>query len=209
MDLKTTQQLLARLYTDESLRKTFFSEPMVVATEFGITDDETRQLAHLSRRQVEGFARSLERKRLQELRRALPETCQVLGTRLEELFGRHAAAYQPSGLYRHAADALAFATFLAQTPSDIPEAISELARYESTWLRFRLRKTWPLIALFRIDPRAVSRTVRDHSPRPRFTIACWFRIAGRVRHLLLTLPIRGLSREIQHRDTRATPIAGG
>jgi hypothetical protein len=203
MDLKTTQQLLARLYTDAGLRQKFFSEPTAVAAEFGIAADEVRQLAHLSQQQVEGFARSLERKRLQELRRALPVTCQVLGARLEELFARHAAAYQPRGLHRHAADAVAFAAFLSRTPSDIPEATSELARYEAICLRFRLGRSWPLVARFRFDPRVAAGAQR----RPGFTIACWLRLGGRVRHLLLTLPIRGLSRGVQHRDTRPTQIA--
>jgi hypothetical protein len=186
MDLNATQRLLAKLYTDSALRQRFSVERGAVAKEFGIAPDEARQLEHLPVEQLAAFARTLERKRISELRRALPATCRALGSRLHHLFELHAARFHPHGAQRHVDDAVAFARFLFRARD--PTGVADLGRYEANWLRFRNGRAWPLLAVFRSDPRGLAAGRSAEPDRSRWLIALWFRLAGRPRHLALRLP---------------------
>lgn len=184
MDLKTTQRLLAALYTDAVLIERWSVEPQVVAEEFGLGPEASRALANLSAAQVTGFARTLVRKRLSEMRRGLPRTCRVLGQRLEPVFAKHAATFHPQGVQRGLDDALAFARFL----SGEREHAADLAHYEANWLLFRYGRTWPMLATFRSDPREVANGPGTDAHDKRSIVAVWFRFAGRVRHVVLRIP---------------------
>ena len=187
MDLKATQRFLAELYTDEAQRQRFAARPQAVAEEFGIAPDAARQLAELSAAQVAGFARCLQRKRLNEVRRMLPETCRALGSDLAQVFEAHAARFQPQGVRRHLDDALAFARFLSQSPG-VNTDLVDLARYEAHWLRFRQGRVGPLLAIFRSDPRETATGCCAESGHNRGLLACWFRLGGRLRHVAIRLP---------------------
>ena len=207
MDLKATQRLLASLYTDETLRQRFLSAPSAVAVEFGITGADARHLAGLSSSQLSGFSRSLTRKRLQELRRVLPATCRALGPRLEDLFARHAAEYHPTGLHRHAADAAAFAAFVARPPLAVPGAVADLASYESHALQFHLGRKFPLLAVFHSDPRRYAPAESDGARPPCLTLAVWFHLFGRPRNLVVTFPFPAVWRWRRARDAAMAQVS--
>ena len=180
------QHLLAVLYTDAALRQRFSIAPESVAEEFGIDAAAARQLADLPSAQVGGFARSLLRKRMNEVGRLLPATSRVLGARFAPLFESHAAQFQPQGLRRHFDDAVAFAAFLSRS-QDIVVREADVARYEVLRLRFRQGRVWPLLAMFRTDPRDAA-TGGAGTGGNRWLLACWFRFGGRVRHVAIRLP---------------------
>jgi hypothetical protein len=181
MDLKATQRLLAELYTDGALRQRFAVSPADVAKEFGIAPAEAHHLEELSAAQLAGYARCLKRKRLSELRRALPGTCRALGADLAGLFDLHAARYQPQGVNRQVDDAVAFAESLR----DARHRIAEPARYEANWLRIRHGGFWPRVAFFRSDPRETATGGTTEYGSKRRLIACWFRLGGRPRHMAI------------------------
>jgi hypothetical protein len=193
VDLKATQRLLARLYTDDTLRQRFAVDPASVAKELNIALDAARQMKGLSGAQVATFARSLARKRLNEVQRALPATCGALGSRLAQLFGRYAAQFHPQGMHRGLTDALVFAKSLSREP----RTIADLARYEANWLQFRYGRAWPLLAIFRSDPRESSGG-RRHEHDDRWLVAVWFRFAGRPRHVIVRLPKLFLGKARDH-----------
>ena len=184
MDLSAIQRLLAGLYTDDELRQRFSVNATAIAKEFGIVPEDARQLEDLSTAQVAGFARTLERKRLNELQRTLPGTSRALGSRLAHQFGLHVARFHPQGMRRGLDDAIAFANLLSCDPG----RIADLARYELSWLQFRHGRTWPVLAVFRSDPRETATGRCLMSNDNRWIIAVWFRFAGRPRHLAIRLP---------------------
>ncbi|PPC89419.1 MAG: hypothetical protein CTY36_15710 [Methylocystis sp.] len=59
MALAQTQALLARLFTDDDLRREFFEAPIAVATRFGLSMHDTQRLAGIDSREIEAFAQSL------------------------------------------------------------------------------------------------------------------------------------------------------
>ena len=67
MSLAEVQGLLARLYTDESLRERFLSEPFLVGNENGLSQSESKQLAQILPEQLRFFADSLTHKRFHEV----------------------------------------------------------------------------------------------------------------------------------------------
>jgi hypothetical protein len=211
MDLKATQRLLAELSTDDALRQRFAVAPETVAEEFGFDPDVARQLAGLSVAQVTGFACCLHRKRLNEMRRMLPATCRALGSRLAHLFELHAARLKPQGAGRHVDDAVAFSSFLSHWssphgtkltlddrssitatgcggPTGVAPGIADLASYEVHWLRFLKGRIWPLLAIFRSDPREAMTGRSSELCDNRWLLACWFRLRGRPRHVAIRLP---------------------
>ena len=86
MALAQTQALLARLFTDDDLRREFFEAPIAVAMRFGLSMHDTQRLAGIDRRETEAFAQSLIGKRALYARKALPLTARALGDRFDALF---------------------------------------------------------------------------------------------------------------------------
>ena len=86
MALAQTQALLARLFTDDDLRREFFEAPIAVATRFGLSMHDTQRLAGIDSREIEAFAQSLIGKRALYARRGLPLTARALGDRFDALF---------------------------------------------------------------------------------------------------------------------------
>ena len=98
MGLAEIQGALARLYVDPSLRDRFFADPAAVGVELGLGAEEARDLAGVSRRQVEQFAGSLRRKRRDQVRRVIPIAARALGDRFGGLFERYADGLGAAGI---------------------------------------------------------------------------------------------------------------
>jgi hypothetical protein len=79
MSLLEQQNLLARLYLDEDLRRAFLSDPAALAGPFGLSDAEIAEIALVVPEEISSFADSLFRKRAREIEKMLPLTRQVLG----------------------------------------------------------------------------------------------------------------------------------
>lgn len=192
MGLLETQRVLAQLYTNSELRERFFANPHVVGVELGLSVDETQQLAQLAVKDVNIFANSLKWKRLGEVRELLPRTARALGKEFNALFWRYAETYLPKGIKKHQDDAISFANFIIKTTQAEniePVWISDLVRYEKTWLLVYHTHNHLQICWFR---HAIH---LDCIAKP--TIAIWWRLSMRclvrakrspLQHFVIGLP---------------------
>jgi hypothetical protein len=197
MGLAQVQQVLAHLYIDAALRERFFADPQRTGAELGLDAREVQHLAQLSAHQVAFFARSLQRKRLQAIRKLLPLTHRVLKERFGALFERYSERPVPQGSKKHRADAIAFAAFVEHAlgvHGTVPLWVVELVRYEAAWLRAADPTCRWMGCWFHYPMRELVRRVAqlDTVPTPgaQPTLALWCRFAqrGRLWHVALALP---------------------
>lgn len=196
MALADVQGLMARMFTDEAVRRQFFERPDAVAAAFGLTDHEIEEVRCLAQQQVAFFARMLERKRARGVGRLLPQSRRLLGPRFGELFARYAAQPAPTGPRRQRQDAVAFAAFvekLAAAEQVLPDGALGTLRYEAASLT--ATEPGPLLLLRRIREPASATTWRGVRRSTavegvRGGLAVWVRFSrgGRVRHVVVPLP---------------------
>jgi hypothetical protein len=196
MGLAEIQGALARLYVDPALRGRFFDDPAGVGLELGLDAGESRQLAGISRRQVEQFADSLRRKRRDQVRRIIPIAARALGDRFDGLFERYVEGSAPRGSKADLDDAIGFVDTLGRWgDGDRPPWVVDLARYELAWCQAVRSGRRPVVRVFRFP---VARLVRDRtlagSIAPRSNLAIWWRptVRGRIRHAVFAWPGLGL-----------------
>jgi hypothetical protein len=193
MGLAEVQGALARLYVDPTLRDRFFADPAAVGVELRLGAEEARDLAVVSRRQVEQFAGSLRRKRRDQVRRVIPIAARSLGDRFGGLFERYADGSEPRGSKADLEDAAGFVEALGRwADDDRPPWAVDLARYELAWRQAARAGCRPVVRTFQYP---VSRLLPGReadaatvSPRP--TLAIWWRPTrrGRIRHVVIAMP---------------------
>ena len=133
MGLEAVQAALARLYTDDGLRERFFAAREETAAAMGLAPDDASRVAAVDRGQVEAFAESLRIKRFGEVRDLVPRARAVLGDEaLGERFFAVAPGFLPSGVYKHVADAMAFAAALGDVGRFDRAALGLFWRLEGT-----------------------------------------------------------------------------
>lgn len=135
MALAQTQALLARLFTDDVLRREFFEAPIAVATRFGLSMHDTQRLAGIDRREIEAFAQSLIGKRALYARRALPLTARALGDRFDALFRQAIRGAAREATSR--SDAAALTAFLYRRVAKCEQEspwVADLARFELAFI---------------------------------------------------------------------------
>ncbi|TLG77947.1 hypothetical protein [Methylocystis sp. B8] len=135
MALAETQALLARLFTDEDLRREFFESPIAVAPRFGLSMHETQSLVSIDRREMEAFAQSLIGKRALYARKALPLTAQALGDRFNPLLRETIRGVARDK--KHRTDAAAFAALIDTRIACRrlePPWLADLARFELAFI---------------------------------------------------------------------------
>ena len=150
MGLAEVQGTLARLYVNPALRDRFFADPASVGVELGLGADEARDLAGVSRRQVEQFAGSLRRKRRDQVRRVIPIAARALGDRFGGLFERYAAESARGGRRRTSTMRSGSSMRSRAGPmSDRPPWVADLARYELAWRQAVRAGRRPVVRAFR------------------------------------------------------------
>lgn len=145
MELIEQQRLLAQLYTDADSRHLPFANAL------GVSNADAEKLTA----QVEFFARSLQRKRLNSVAKQLPNTRQAMG----KAFGEHFLAYAQKPIPPEG-DAMGFVHFLKER--EIPAEHLELARFEAS--RIEADKRRLLVRRFRL---------------PKAALVIWFRLSHR------------------------------
>ncbi|MGL5806305.1 MAG: hypothetical protein ACRC11_12840 [Xenococcaceae cyanobacterium] len=138
MGLAIVQQLLAKLYTDRDLRKSFFERPQLIGQQLGLTFEEIQQLSQLSSQQVNLFASSLKHKRLGGVRKLLPLTARYFKKDFYELFDRYSQKLRSTGIKKHRQDAICFCNFLLEQitiQSTRSPWILDVIKYEKSWLQ--------------------------------------------------------------------------
>jgi hypothetical protein len=190
MSLTDLQNFLARLYTDENLRRDFLREPENCGAENNLSADEIAQIKQILPEQIEFFADSLVYKRLREVEKLLTLTRKAAGKNdFEKYFREFAGNFQPSSIKKHFEDAMEFAAFLAARKIE-PLWIVDLAKFEAARLAFYHGGRRILIKKFAYDIREILKAVSNKEansnkkfPR-RQTFAVWFRAGGRVKHFI-------------------------
>ena len=135
MSLQRQQDFLARLFTDENLRRNFLSDPDRTGLENGLTENESADLRLVLPEQLDFFADSLFWKRLREAEKFLPLTRKLLKERFSELFREFARNYNPASVKKHLEDAAEFCRYLQNAEIE-PVYIKDAARFELGKLEF-------------------------------------------------------------------------
>lgn len=134
MSLREQQDFMARLFTDEGLRRKFLADPDSVGLENGLNSTETDELKSVVPAELDLFADSLFWKRRNAVEKLLPLTRKELGNLFESNFRRFASDFVPITIKKHLEDASGFCRFL--THEDVGESIREIARYEQAKIQF-------------------------------------------------------------------------
>jgi len=135
MSLLEVQNFLARIYTDEKLRREFLSEPEKIGLAHNLNESEIAELAEVFPEELNAFAESLFYKRLREVEKLLPLTRQVLDKDFEKFFREFSAEFLPESIKKHLEDAIRFAEFLQTKDFSLNQA-KDLAKYEQAKLEF-------------------------------------------------------------------------
>jgi hypothetical protein len=190
MSLQHVQSLLARLYTDSSLRDAFFANPLEVGKANGLSEEECLQLQALPIHHTQFFAHSLVHKRQGQVKKHLPSSAQVMGASFDRAFHAFAETYVPKGVRKHKEDSLAFAGFLASWLQDNPPPnashwptwLPELIRYEADCIDVMHPSFKWKVALYKYPVRRIARALFEQSDIPdksKWTSIIWWRSLGR------------------------------
>jgi hypothetical protein len=181
VELAEIQHILSRLYTEELLRKTFFTDRNLFYEQHKINSSETIQfLNELKQEQVDFFAKGLLSKRFHAVVKLMPASSFILGDKFHILFRAYAALFNPAGTHKHHVDALAFCDFLnnEMQPSGYPkEFVAAMIRFEKKQMEnFVSQKKWR-VARFNYNPipfqRMINMGEKPELPGKSRTIIFW------------------------------------
>lgn len=182
MGLKEQQNLLARLYTDENLRRAFLSEPFEIGKNFDLNAHEIEEIAAIAPGELDLFADSLFWKRLREAEKFLPATKKILGQRFAEMFRGFSQKYNPQSVKKHLEDAFEFCRYL-QNDQKTNSYEKNIARFEQGKLEFFAYGKNFVVKRFEFDVRnVISKNDEFPALKKRPTFAVWLRFGKFVRH---------------------------
>ncbi len=191
MALAKTQALLARLFTDEDLRREFFETPIAVSTRFGLSAEDAQRLASLDRRETDAFAHSLIGKRTLYACKALPLTARALGDRFDALLAEAIRGRARDGSSR--ADAAALVALLERRIAQrdlVPVWIVDLARFELAFVEAGRSGPTCFLRRFDFDVASIAASLArggDVIALRRRTVGVWARAPrGRLRWRLFS-----------------------
>jgi hypothetical protein len=182
MALAQTQALLARLFTDDDLRRDFFEAPIALATRFGLSMHDTQRLAGIDRREIEAFAQSLIGKRALYARRGLPLTARALGDRFDALFRQAIGGAAREATSR--SDVAALIAFLDTRVAKCelePRWVADLARFELAFIDAGRSGATLFFRAFDFDVASVAQALakgEEISAVRRKTFGVWVRAPG-------------------------------
>ncbi|HWS52802.1 MAG TPA: hypothetical protein VN228_01635, partial [Pyrinomonadaceae bacterium] len=132
------ENILARLASDDELRRRFVDDPFALGRELGLSAVESRQLKREAASRFDSFAATERERRFVEIGKLFPLTRRVLGGRFAAHFRRFAAQHADGGIERMFDDALDFADYLDARLREErvgPGWVLDLLRYEKTRLK--------------------------------------------------------------------------
>lgn len=186
MSLLQQQNFLARLYTDENLRKRFLSLPEETGRENNLDEKEIAELAAVLPEELNFFADSLFWKRLREVEKMLPLTRKFLAGKFENYFRQFSQNYQPISVKKHLEDAIEFVNFInKQEKEDV--WIKDLARFEQAKLEFYGSGKNFVFRGFDFDLKEIHRRdaeAQSFELKKKKTFAVWLRIGKKVKHFI-------------------------
>lgn len=137
MSLQEQQNLMARLYMDEDMRRAFLSDPAGVARPFGLSTKEIEDIAAVLPGEIAGFADSLFRKRLREVEKMIPLTKKALDESFEPLFAEYLKAVPEAREKKRMDDVLDFCVYLLARISR-PEL--DAVKFEMLMIEFHAKR---------------------------------------------------------------------
>ncbi|MGI9055007.1 MAG: hypothetical protein ACR2F2_04305 [Pyrinomonadaceae bacterium] len=186
MSLLEQQNFLAKLYTDEKLRRDFLSEPSKIGQEDYLNEIEIAEITEILPEEISFFAESLFWKRLREVEKFLPLTRKVAGNDFQRLFREFSQNYNPQTIKKHLEDANQFCLFLQQNDS-VSEITKNAAKYEQAKLKFHNFGRNFVVCRLNYDVREISQIVKDanYNLKKKTQIAIWIRAGKTVRHFFI------------------------
>lgn len=173
MSLLEQQNFLARLFTDESLRHSFFENPEKIGKENDLNETEISEFKDFIAKDLNFFADSLFHKRLHEVEKMLPLTKQALDKDFAKLFRQFSQTFNSSTVKKHLADSIGFCKYLQQFENSLAK---DTAKFEQTKHEFFNQEKLFSICFLHHDV---------FSQKSSFKIPVWFRIGNRIRHFIL------------------------
>ncbi|MDQ3749399.1 MAG: hypothetical protein M3367_10375 [Acidobacteriota bacterium] len=183
MSLLGVQNFLARLYTDENLRREFLSAPEQTGRENNLTEKEIAELSAILPAELNLFADSLRWKRLREVEKLLPLTKRALAEDFEIYFREFASGFLPATVKKHLEDAIQFAEFLQGKEKNWKK---NLAKYEQAKLEFNNCGKNFIFKVFDYDIKEIFRKgvgAQGEFKRKK-TFAVWLRIGKLARQFI-------------------------
>lgn len=179
MSLLEQQNFIARLFTDEDLRREFAENPEKTARKNALDENDFLQLKQILPAELNFFAESLFHKRLQEVERLLPLTRKVLQKEFRMFFRQFARDFQPKTIKKHLEDAVQFAGFLSKKSFE-KDWIKDLIIYEQARLKFNGYHKSLIIKSFAYDVKHFT----GENPRKKRTFVIWLRIGKIVKQFI-------------------------
>lgn len=169
MSLLEQQNFLARIYTDENLRREFLNEPREIGEANNLNESEINEILEIFPDEINSFAESLIWKRLREVEKFLPQTRRVLAKDFINLFREFAPSFNSTAIKKHLEDALQFGAFL-QTHETVSAVAKNTAKLECAKLEFYAVRKNLVVRRFNLD-------VQTDQPKKHLKI--WLRIGKR------------------------------
>lgn len=185
MSLLQQQNFLARLYTDEKLRREFLSAPEKIGRENDLDEFEIADLTAVLPDEIIFFADSLFWKRLREVEKFLPLTKEFIGEDFTKLFKDFSQNFNPQSIKKHLEDAFEFCEFLEKNEFS-SKYTKDVARFEQAKLEFFNYGKNFVFRAFQFNIREIIR--RDAKSQIDFpnrkTFAIWLKIGKRNVHYI-------------------------
>lgn len=191
MSLLEQQNFLARLYTDEPLRRAFLSEPEKIGKENFLNETEISEISAMLPEEISFFAESLLWKRLREVEKFLPLTRKVSGEDFQRLFREFSQTYNPQTIKKHLEDASEFCVFLQkklQKNDYVSEISKNTAKYEHSKLKFYSLGANFVICKLNFDVREIDghfENRSDYNLTKKIKIAVWLRVRNTTKHFII------------------------
>ena len=149
MGLEDQQQVLAKLFTQDSVRKDLLFDNDLLS-EQGISINNKDLHDDVFAQQIYEFSDSLIKKRLGQVKQHIPGTCYILKSKLAELFNEYAKDEPTSGVKRHVHDSLMFMSYIEENYKDIlfTSIDKTIFKYEGIWLRAVLADRFFYVSFF-------------------------------------------------------------
>lgn len=186
MSLLEQQNFLAKLYTDEKLRRDFLYEPSKIGRENYLNEIEIAEITEILPEEISFFAESLFWKRLRQVEKMLPLTFKIADDDFQKLFREFSQNYNPQTIKKHLEDANEFCLFLQQNDS-VSGITKNAAKYEQAKLKFHNFGKILVICRLNYDVRQISQIVKNanYNLKKKTKIAIWIRAGKTIKHFFI------------------------
>lgn len=175
MALIEQQNFLARIFTDENLRRSFWENPETIGKENGLSEIEIAQFKQIIPDDLNFFADSLFHKRLHEVEKLLPLTKKAIDKNFTDLFREFSQNYQPITVKKHLEDAIEFCKYV-QIQQLEPQSAKDTAKFEQAKHEFFGYGKSFSFCLLRHNV---------FSFQKKLGFAIWFRFGNQTHHFIL------------------------